>query len=50
MFEVNKLGCMMSPEGGDTDYIASCSSVEEAVVITGNKPQGGEEELWRKSI
>ena len=38
---MNKLGCVVSPEGGGIGYIASfCISVEEVVVIPGNKSLG----------
>jgi len=45
-FEVNKLGCMLSPEGAPKTTASGCNSVEEAVVLTGNKPGGGKNNNW----
>jgi len=37
-FEVNELGCVVSPQGGGAGYdVSGCNSVEEVIVRTGNK-------------
>jgi len=41
-FEVNKLGCVVSPGGGAAGYVFSgFNSVEEVVHLKGNKSRGG---------
>ena len=46
--KVKTLSCVTSPEGGASGW----SSVEEPVVLTTNKPQGGkrQQSLWWTSF